>query len=73
MSYSLITRVPIPDSITAIRDLSQGIQSPNLLGLILTSTYFLFQGKFYQQTSSTPMSSLSSPIVADILTNLRYS
>lgn len=32
----------------------------------LTSTYFSFQGAFYQQSSGTPMGSPLSPVVADI-------
>ncbi|XP_076247886.1 LOW QUALITY PROTEIN: uncharacterized protein LOC143187549 [Calliopsis andreniformis] len=62
---SLFTNVPIDDSIDIIKD-----KMPvNLIPLVhhyLISTYFLFQGTYYEQVSGAAMGSPISPVIADI-------
>ena len=41
-------------------------QITSLLEFCLTQTYFLFQGKYYQQTQGAAMGSLISPLIANI-------
>ena len=64
---SLFTNVPVQDTLNIIRK-SDRI-STNLLPLIehcLTSTYFQFQGEFFEQTSGAAMGSPILPIIANI-------
>ncbi|XP_015124783.1 uncharacterized protein LOC107046641 [Diachasma alloeum] len=66
---SLFTNVPIPDTLNIIKK-SRKIP-PKLLPLVehyLTSTYFQFQGDFYEQTFGAAMGSPISPIIANIST-----
>jgi len=48
------TNIPMKDFISALQ-------------LILSSTYFTFNGKIYKQTYGTPMGSPLSPVIADIV------
>ena len=41
-------------------------QITSLLEFCLTQTYFLFQGKYYQQTQGAAMGSPVSPLTANI-------
>lgn len=64
---SLFTKVPIPDTLEIIKT-SKKIPE-HLLPLIehcLTSTYFVYQGQFYEQITGAAMGSPISPIIADI-------
>jgi hypothetical protein len=64
---SLFTNVPVQDTLDIIKK-SENIDS-NFFPLIehcLTSTYFQFQGEFYEQTSGAAMGSPISPIIANI-------
>ncbi|CAK9810876.1 hypothetical protein ANTPLA_LOCUS6713 [Anthophora plagiata] len=62
---SLFTNIPIQDSINILKNRIPN----NLIPLVhhcLTSTYFLFQNQYYQQTSGTAMGSPISPVIADL-------
>ena len=41
-------------------------QITSLLELCLTNTYFLFQGKYYEQVQGAAMGSLISPLIANV-------
>jgi len=62
---SLFTNVPIVDS---LEWLSLQFNNDTYLGLFrhaLTSTYFCFDGQYYEQTDGVAMSSPLSPIIAN--------
>lgn len=64
---SLFTNIPITETLDIIK--RSGHLDKNLLPLVkhcLTSTYFQFQGEFYEQTSGAAMGSPISPIIANI-------
>ena len=64
---SLFTNVPVQDTLDIIKQ-SERLPA-NLFPLVehcLTSTYFQFQGEFFEQTSGAAMGSPISPIIADI-------
>ena len=61
---SLFTRVPIMDSINLLRALfSKDIV--DLFQQVLTSTYFIFHGLFFEQTEGVAMGSQLSPVIAN--------
>lgn len=68
---SLFIRVPIHDCITINIDfVLRGITFSEMLPpakICLTSNYFSFQGKFYQQTSGPPMGYPLFSVVADVV------
>ncbi|XP_077275937.1 uncharacterized protein LOC143904848, partial [Temnothorax americanus] len=73
---SLFTNVPVDmvlDSISARwHFIARNCKIPkseffNAVRLVLNSTFFMFNGKFYRQTFGVPMSSPFSPISADIV------
>ena len=81
MSYDvkpLFTSVPITKAITIIKQLLEEDQElqqrtslsiKNILSLLefcITSTYFSFQGKFFEQLEGAAMGSPLSPIVANL-------
>ena len=75
---ALFTSVPVQPSIQIVKQrLQQDITLPqrtsmsipqitSLLEFCLTQTYFLFQGKYYQQTQGAAMGSPISPLIANI-------
>ena len=75
---ALFTPVPVKPAITIIqkkleadkdlhlRTTMSPKQITNLVEFCLTSTYFTYQGKFYEQTEGTAMGSPISPIVANL-------
>ena len=75
---SLFTSVPIYPALNIIKDLLEKDEKLNdrtvllvqniieLLGFCLHNTYFSFQNKFYEQVEGVAMSSLVSPIVANL-------
>jgi hypothetical protein len=75
---ALFTSIPTPDALRVIRtylesDTTLCDRSPlsvdQLLGLLefcLNTTYFVYQGNFYQQTHGAAMGSPVSPLVANI-------
>ena len=75
---ALFTSVPVKPAIAIIqkkleedkdlhlRTTMSPKQITSLLEFCLTSTYFTYQGKFYEQTDGTAMSSPISPIVANL-------
>ena len=64
---SLFTNVPVQNTLDIIKE-SHKISADffPLIEHCLTSTYFQFQGEFYEQTSGTAMGSPISPIIANI-------
>ena len=81
MSYdvkALFTSVPIPKAITIIKQLLEddhtlqqrtSLSIENILSLLefcIASTYFGFQGKFFEQLEDAAMGSPLSPIVANL-------
>ena len=81
MSYDvkvLFTSVPTTKAITIIKQLLEqdqelqqrtSLSTENILSLLefcITSTYFSFQGKFYEQLEGAAMGSPLSPIVANL-------
>ena len=75
---ALFTSVPIPPVLEIIEDkLNEDKDLPQrtsmntrhiirLLEFCLRSTYFVFQGQYYEQTEGAAMGSPLSPIIADI-------
>ena len=59
---SLFTRVPVADSLKLLRHhFEDGVLA--LFQHVLTSTYFCFDGKFYEQTDGVAMGSPFSPVI----------
>jgi len=61
----LFTKIPIQEAIDIINRISDK-DTTKSIGLCLTSTFFSFQGKFYEQTCGVAMGSPLSPIVANL-------
>jgi hypothetical protein len=60
---SLFTRVPIVESLNLLsQHFGEDIMA--LFRHVLTSTYFSFRGKFYEQTDGMAMGSPLSPVIA---------
>ena len=62
---SLYTKIPIQESIDIINRITNK-GTAMLVGLYLTSTFFSFQGEFYEQTCGVVMHSPLSPIVTNL-------
>ena len=75
---SLFTKVPMEESLQVIKKLlikdetleNRTVMTPitmvNLVKLCMSSTYFEFGDKIYEQTDGAPMGSPLSPVIADI-------
>lgn len=67
---SLFTKVPIPETVSIISEILSTQNKPTdlaeLVNICLTSTYFQFRDRFYEQVSGAAMGSPLSPVVASI-------
>ena len=75
---ALYTNVPIDDALAIIKELLENDETlpdwtplspknvPDLLELLLRTTFFIFNGTYYQQTEGVPMGGPPSAIVAEI-------
>jgi hypothetical protein len=62
---SLFTKIPLNEAIQAIKEVADP-QTTKLAEVCLQSTFFSFQGEFFEQTSRVAMGSPLSPIVANL-------
>lgn len=62
---SLFTKVPIPETSAIIKDILDP-KWAEIAEVCLRSTYFLFNGKFYEQTEGAAMGSPLSPVAANL-------
>ncbi|XP_071445600.1 uncharacterized protein [Hetaerina americana] len=63
-SISLFTKVPIKDTLLLLQARFNE-KTVDLFRHVLTSTYFLYNGKFYEQVEGVPMGSPLSPAIAN--------
>ena len=67
---SLFTKVPILDTVNIVTDIltanNQPLSYADMVEKCLSSAYFQFRGKFYEQVSGAAMGSPLSPVVANI-------
>ncbi|XP_020299368.1 uncharacterized protein LOC109863521, partial [Pseudomyrmex gracilis] len=75
-AISLFTNVPLELAVDSLLDrwhfLEKGTSLPrdefiSAVRLVLNSTFFVFNDKFYKQTFGTPMGSPLSPVIADLV------
>jgi hypothetical protein len=62
---SLFTKIPLNEAIQVIKEVAD-LQTARLVEVCLKSTFFSFQGEFFEQTSGVAMGSPLSPIVANL-------
>jgi hypothetical protein len=62
---SLFTKIPLDEAIQIIKEVTDP-ETTNLAKVYLRSTFFSYQGEFYEQTSGVAMGSPLSPIVANL-------
>ena len=62
---SLYTNIPINEAIEVIKHITDP-DTTYLVGICLTSTFFSFDGEFYEQTCGVTMGSLLSLVVANL-------
>jgi hypothetical protein len=62
---SLFTKIPLNEAIQVIKEVADP-QTAKLAEVCLQSTFFSFQGEFFEQTSGVAMGSPLSPIVANL-------
>ena len=62
---SLFTKIPLDKSIQIVKEVTDP-ETSNLAEIFLHSTFFSYQGEFYEQTSGVAMGSPLSPIVANL-------
>ena len=62
---SLYTNIPINEAIDVINRITDP-DTTHLVEICLTSTFFSFEGEFYEQTCGVAMGSPLSPIVANL-------
>jgi hypothetical protein len=62
---SLFTKIPLNEAIQVINEVADP-QTAKLAEVCLKSTFFSFQGEFFEQTSGVAMGSPLSPIVANL-------
>ena len=58
------TRVPIADTLTLLRKIFD-LDTVKLFHHVLTTTYFVFEGRFYEQSDGVAMGSPLSPAIAN--------
>ncbi|GJQ76269.1 hypothetical protein Trydic_g2000 [Trypoxylus dichotomus] len=67
---SLFTYVPVEETLEIIKQqlISKGLQQDliNLARLCVISTYFLWNGEFYEKASGAAMGSTPPPVIANI-------
>jgi hypothetical protein len=66
---SLFTKIPVLEALDLISELVDP-KTINLIKIYLTSTFFTFKGKFYEQTKGTFMGSYLYPMVTNVLWNI---
>ena len=64
-AVSIYTNIPINEAIKVIKCIIN-LDTTYLVGICLTSTFFSFDGEFYEQTCSVAMGSSLSPMVANL-------
>jgi hypothetical protein len=62
---SLFTKIPLNEAIQIIKEVTDP-ETANLAEICLRSTFFSYQGEFYEQTCGVAMGSPLSPIVANL-------
>jgi hypothetical protein len=62
---SLFTKIPLDEAIQIVKELTNP-DTAKLAEVCLRSTFFSYQGEFYEQTSGVAMGSPLSPIVANL-------
>jgi predicted GIY-YIG superfamily endonuclease len=62
---SLFTKIPLNEAILLIQEVADPVTT-KLAEVCLRSTFFSYQGEFYEQTSGVAMGSPLSPIVANL-------
>ena len=62
---SLFTKIPLKEAIQVIKEVTDP-HTARLATVCLRSTFFSFQGEFYEQTTGVAMGSPLSPIVANL-------
>jgi retron-type reverse transcriptase len=62
---SLFTKIPLNEAILVVKEVTD-LETTKLAEVCLCSTFFSYQGEFYEQTSGVAMGSPLSPIVANL-------
>jgi retron-type reverse transcriptase len=62
---SLFTKIPLNEAILVVKEVID-LETAKLAEVCLCSTFFSYQGEFYEQTSGVAMGSPLSPIVANL-------
>ena len=62
---SLFTKIPLDEAVKVINDVTDP-ETTKIAEVCLWSTFFSFQGEFYEQVSGAAMGSPLSPIVANL-------
>ena len=62
---SLFTKIPLDEAIQVIKEVTY-LDTTRLAEVCLRSTFFSFQGEFYEQTTGVAMGSPLSPIIANL-------
>jgi hypothetical protein len=62
---SLFTKIPLDEAIQVVKEVTDP-ETTKLAEVCLRSTFFSYQGEFYEQTSGVAMGSPLSPIVANL-------
>jgi hypothetical protein len=62
---SLFTKIPLDEAIQIVKEVTDP-ETTNLVEVCLRSTFFSYQGEFYEKTSGVAMGSPLSPIVSNL-------
>jgi hypothetical protein len=62
---SLLTKIPLDEAIQIFKEVTD-CDTTNLSEVCLCSTFFSYQGEFYEQTNDVEMGSPLSPIIANL-------
>jgi hypothetical protein len=62
---SLFTKIPLDEAIQIVKEVTDP-ETTNLAEVFLHSTFFSYQGEFYEQTNSVAMGPPFSPIFANL-------